>query len=107
MQSALDIAGQQARRAGATQIHTMRMQIGRLSGVVPEALRFAFDSLKAGTAAADAELEIEEVLPACWCPHCKAEFSVEDFVFLCPHCQEPSVEVRRGRELNVASLEIS
>ena len=107
MQSALEIAGQQARRAGATHIHKLRMQVGRLSGVVPEALRFAFESLKAGTEAAEAELEIEEVLPACWCPRCRAEFSVEDFVFLCPHCQQPSAEVRRGRELNVASLEIS
>lgn len=107
MQSALELATQQARRAGGTRIHTLRLQVGRLSGVVPEALRFAFDSLKTGTAAADAALEIEEILPACWCPRCEAEFSVDDFVFLCPTCQQPSAEVRRGRELNVASLEIS
>lgn len=107
MQSALEIAAQQARRAGAVHIHRIRLQVGRLSGVVPEALRFAFDSLKTGTMATDAVLEIEEVLPACWCPQCKAEFSVDDYVFLCPNCQRPSAEIRRGRELNVASLEIS
>ena len=107
MQSALEIADQQARRAGATHIHKLRMQVGRLSGVVPDALRFAFESLKSGTAASNAELEIEEVQPACWCPGCEAEFNVEDYVFLCPRCQQPSAEVRRGRELNVSSLEIS
>lgn len=107
MQSTLDLAEQQARRSGATVIHSLRMRIGKLSGVVTEALTFAFQALKANTIAADATLEIDEVQPACWCARCRTEFDVNDYIYECPHCQEPSAELRRGREMALVSLEIS
>ena len=107
MHSTLAHAEEQARAAGATTIHSLRMRVGGMSGVVAEALRFAFEALSAESMAAGATLEIETVVPACWCPHCQAEFEVDDFVFLCPRCQHPCSELRRGRELELASLEIS
>jgi hydrogenase nickel incorporation protein HypA/HybF len=107
MHSTLDYAEEQARSAGATAIHRLRMRVGGLSGVVTDALQFAFEALSPQTMAAGATLEIEDVIPACWCPHCQAEFEVDDFVFLCPRCQQPCSELRRGRELELASMEIS
>ncbi len=107
MQSTLDLAEQQARRSGAGAIHSLRMRIGTLSGVVDDALRFAFQAMKAGTLAAEATLEIEEVQPACWCDACRAEFAVNDYVYECPTCHRPSAELRRGREIALVSLEIS
>lgn len=107
MQSTLDLAEQQARRSGAAAIHQLRMRIGTLSGVVSDALRFAFEALKADTLAAAATLEIEEVPPACWCDVCRAEFAVTDYVYECPTCHRPSADLRRGREIALVSLEIS
>ena len=107
MQSTLDLAERQARQSGAQAIHSMRLRVGRLSGVVVEALRFAFDALREDTMADGATLEIEEVQPACWCSTCKAEFEVSDYVYLCPRCNQPSGDLRRGREMNLVSLEIS
>lgn len=107
MQSTLALAEQQARASGATQIHLLRMRIGRLSGVVTEALEFAFTALKQNSLAREAALEIEEVTPACWCATCEREFEVDDFVYICPECETPSADLRRGRELELASLEIS
>jgi hydrogenase nickel incorporation protein HypA/HybF len=107
MQSALEMAGKNARAAGATQIHRLRVRVGALSGVVPEALRFAFDGLKSGTVAEAAELEIEEVPAVCWCPACALEFEVPGPLYECPHCHQPGGQLRRGRELELASLEVS
>ncbi|MCU0771509.1 MAG: hydrogenase maturation nickel metallochaperone HypA [Verrucomicrobia bacterium] len=107
MQSTLALAEQQARQSGAAAIHSLRMRIGTLSGVVAEALQFAFQALKADTLAAGATLEVEEVRPACWCGECRAEFEVTDFLYECPHCHRPSVDLRRGRELALVSLEVS
>ena len=107
MQSALETAAQKTRAAGATQVHRLKVRIGRLSGVVPETLQFAFEGLKPDSIAAGAELEIEEVPAVCWCRVCAAEFETMDLKYECPRCHQPSGELRRGREMELASLEIS
>lgn len=107
MEATLKTAAQKTRAAGASQIHRLKVRVGRLSGVVPEALRFAFDGLKPGSIAAAAELEIEEVPAVCWCPDCAAEFETADLKYECPRCHQPSGDLRRGLELELASLEIS
>jgi len=107
MQSALETAAQKTRAAGATQIHRLKLRVGTLSGVVPEALSSAFIALKNESPAAGAELEIEEVPAVCWCPDCAAEFETEDWKYECPRCHQPSGDLRRGKELELASLEIS
>ena len=54
VQSILEVAAQQTRAADATCIHVIRLRIGRLTGVVPEAIEHAFTVLRAGTPAAGA-----------------------------------------------------
>jgi hydrogenase nickel incorporation protein HypA/HybF len=107
MQSTLETAAQKTRAAEATQIHRLKVRVGKLSGVVPEALRFAFDALKAGSPAAHAEFEIEEVPAVCWCADCADEFETADLKYECPRCHQPSGDLRRGLELELTSLEIS
>jgi hydrogenase nickel incorporation protein HypA/HybF len=107
MESALETAAQKTRAAGSTQIHRLKLRVGKLSGVVPEALRFAFDGLKANSLAATADLEIEEVPAVCWCTGCAAEFETPDLRYDCPRCHQPSGNLRRGLEMELASLEIS
>ena len=107
MESALALAEKNARTAGATQIHRLKVRVGKLSGVVPEALRFAFAALKANTLAAAAEFEIEEVPAVCWCAACAAEFEAKNLNYECPRCHQPSGDLRRGKEMDLASLEIS
>lgn len=107
MQAALDTAAQKTRAAGASRIHRLTVRVGRLSGVVPEALRFAFDGLKNGTPAARAALEIIEVPAVCWCPDCALTFETADLKYDCPRCHRPSGDLRRGREMELSSLEIS
>jgi hydrogenase nickel incorporation protein HypA/HybF len=106
MQSALSIALEQARQAGASRVHEIRLRIGALSGVVPDALEFAFEALTPGTAAADAKLAIEQVPARFWCAKCQHEFAAEDMLAECPECHTFSGEIRAGREMEVASLEV-
>lgn len=107
MQSALALAEEAAREQGATRIHVFRMRIGALSGVVPEALEFAFEVVCAGTLAEGARLEIETVPVRCWCPQCRAEFASDDLLGECPRCHTISAELRTGREIELGSLEVS
>lgn len=95
-----------AKSAGANRILTLRLRVGSLSGVVPDAVRFSFDVVCHGTMAESATLEIESVPAACWCGTCQAEFECADFFNECPRCHSISGVLRRGRELEIAAVEL-
>jgi hydrogenase nickel incorporation protein HypA/HybF len=107
MQEVLELAGRQAREAGGTAISRIRLRVGALSGVVPEALEFAFESLAPGTIAAGARLEIEPAPAVCRCRECEARFEpAAAWVFSCPKCQSTDVDTEQGYELDLLQLEI-
>jgi hydrogenase nickel incorporation protein HypA/HybF len=106
MQSALTMALDQTRLAGASQLLVIRLRIGALSGVEPDALQFAFEVLARGTLAEKAQLAIEPVPARFWCSECRREFVSDDLFAECPGCHRPSGELRAGREMEVASLEV-
>jgi hydrogenase nickel incorporation protein HypA/HybF len=104
--SVLDIVRAAAADAGLARVGTVRLRVGRASGVLPDALRFAFDCSKAGTPAADATLEIDEVPVGGRCESCSRDFtSAERYVLACPLCGGSDFRVTTGDELNVLDLE--
>jgi hydrogenase nickel incorporation protein HypA/HybF len=107
MEQVLEIALEQTRQRGASQIHYLKVRIGEMSGVVPEALQFAFDVATEGTAAAGARFEIETVPVTCYCGNCQIEFNPPDLFYECPQCGQLSADIRQGREIELSSLEIS
>ena len=107
MQSALSQVLEEAQRAGASRVHEVRLRIGALSGVVPDALQFAFEALSEGTPAENATLTIEQVPARFWCDTCRREFESDRMFADCPDCGVPSADLRGGRELELTSLEIA
>jgi hydrogenase nickel incorporation protein HypA/HybF len=106
MSEALRLAEDSARAAGAARITTLRLRIGTLSSVVPEALRFAWDVARRGTLAETAELQIESVLAAARCARCQVEYDCADILSACPRCGQVGGELVRGREVELAAVEI-
>ncbi len=107
IQNAVAMALETVRSRGAGRVHAIRLRIGAMSGVVPEALQFAFDLACRGTPAEGAALEIEAVPAVCWCAACAAEFACDDFLGECPRCHAVSAELRRGTEMELAAVEVS
>jgi hydrogenase nickel incorporation protein HypA/HybF len=107
MQAALEMAFAHALQAGASRIHRMRLRVGALSGVVPEALEMAFAAATPDTPADGAELIVEQVPVICYCEQCDYEFCPNDVVYLCSNCGSLNSCVQQGRELELASLEVS
>lgn len=105
--TALELAADHARRRGATRVHRLGLSVGDLSGVVPEALRFALEALSPGTPCDGARFEITVVPVECHCPACDRPFRPADVVYACPACGAISADVRRGHELVLDSLEVS
>jgi hydrogenase nickel incorporation protein HypA/HybF len=107
VQGTLDLAISTAQKSGAREIHRIFMRVGALAGVVPDSMTFAFEALRQGTMAEKATLEIEQIPAVYWCEKCAAEFQVEDWNRECPKCSQPSLVLRRGRELELTSMEVS
>jgi hydrogenase nickel incorporation protein HypA/HybF len=95
-----------ARADGADRVSAVTVRVGELAGVVPDALHFAFEVARDGTALAGARLEVEAVPALAWCGGCAEEFAVGmPPFFWCPHCDRPSQELRSGRELEITGVE--
>jgi hydrogenase nickel incorporation protein HypA/HybF len=105
-QKIIEVAEEQARDSGLFRITTIKVRIGGLTTVVPEALDFCFGFAKEDTLAGDATLVIEEVQAEGHCNACKADFPVADaFFLLCPSCEASDTTLLRGQELDLLSIE--
>ena len=71
--SLVEAAERAAARARAERVNYVRVEIGALSGVVPEALRFGYDVAIRGTLLEGSELRIEETPIVVYCDACGKE----------------------------------
>jgi hydrogenase nickel incorporation protein HypA/HybF len=93
-------------RTGEQRVLEVRLRVGRLSGVVPDAMRFCFDLVTDGTPLQGAILDIEEPEGSGSCRRCGSTFVLHDLILLCP-CGSADVDVLTGRELAIGSVEVA
>ena len=100
-------AEQVARRHGDARVAAVRVRVGELAGVVPDALRFSFQLARQGTAVGAALLLVEDVPGVARCAPCDTTFAVGTPPFLwCPQCDTPTSAVVSGRELEITAVEL-
>ncbi|WP_330294416.1 hydrogenase maturation nickel metallochaperone HypA/HybF [Streptomyces sp. NBC_00503] len=109
MSIAMAVVGQveeAAEAAGASGVSLVRLQVGELAGVVPDALAFCFELACAGTVLEGAELTTEPVTARAHCTSCAQEWAVGMPPSLCcPGCGSAAhVELLSGRELQILSV---
>ena len=103
----VDLAHAAATDADVPRVAAVHVQVGRMAGVEAGALLFSFDIAAEGTRVEGARLVIEDVAVAIWCAPCNAERELQGIQrFRCPVCDTPSGDIRRGRELQVSSIEV-
>ncbi|MFJ8538341.1 hydrogenase maturation nickel metallochaperone HypA [Streptomyces sp. NPDC093591] len=102
----IERADELARADGTGTVSAVTVRVGELAGVVPDALDFAFEVARDGTALAAARLVVEEVPAQAYCGPCAEEFPVGmPPFFWCPRCDRPSTELRSGRELEIIGID--
>ena len=106
-QETLDIVLATAKREGAQRVVSIRLRIGDWSGVVPEAMQFALETIVEGTAAAGARIELIRVPPACRCAACDTRYEVSDYDYACPVCGAINYDVEQGKEMELLALEVA
>lgn len=92
---------------GASQVDSIVLSIGPLSGVEPELLERAFVVAKADTVARNAKLEIETGPILVECTNCGASGEAEVNKLICGSCHSWQVNLKQGDELLLMRLELS
>lgn len=86
------------------EVNQITIQIGILSNVIPDALRFCFEACALGTIYENAELILQEVPVRALCQVCGKEYISEDLPFSCPECGERKASILEGTELVIVNL---
>jgi len=103
----LDVVAEQARSSDFRKVTSLKVEVGELACVEPDAFRLCFEAASTGTVAEGAELRLEEVPARGRCEACGAEFRLQGLGQPCPACDSSRVEVLAGRELRLRELEVS
>jgi len=88
----------------APRVLQVRLRIGELSGLVPQALEFAYDVAAQGTPLADATLVIERSPIVIDCPACGPQTIASAREFRCPSCGDLCGTVIGGKELEILDI---
>jgi hydrogenase nickel incorporation protein HypA/HybF len=92
-------------KVGDEPVTSIRLEIGKLSGVVVDSIRFCFEIVADGTGLQDARLDIDEPPGRAYCRDCDDEFALDEPVMLCP-CGSANLEVLSGQQLRIISVEV-
>lgn len=105
-ESIVEIVVEEACRQGFSRVRVIRLEIGAMSHVEPDALRFCFEAVSRGTAAQDATLDIVRLNGEGWCPDCEETVALDARFGPCPNCGGQRVQLTSGDELRVKELEV-
>ena len=87
-----------------TRVTKVTLEIGKLSSVEPDALRFGFDVVMKDSLADNAELIISELNGLGLCQQCGLQVEMETSYDPCPHCGSCLVKVIQGAEMKIKDL---
>jgi hydrogenase nickel incorporation protein HypA/HybF len=90
----------------AGSVRTIRVRVGRSSGVLADSLDFCFGVLVADTPLKGARLEIDDVPTVFECRECSHRFQVQELALPCPSCGGSDLALLSGTELQVAEIEL-
>jgi hydrogenase nickel incorporation protein HypA/HybF len=105
-QSILDISLRHAQKAGAGKITGINLVIGEFASIVDDSVQFYWELYAQGTIAQNAQLHFERIAGEMTCTNCKLSFHPKDTDFACPDCKSEFVQITKGDEFRVDSIDV-
>lgn len=82
----------------------IRVAVGLLTGVSPDAMAFYFEALRDDTVGAAAQLIVRLEPLRGRCTACGRTVELESVVWLCPSCRAPTLGFENGDELDLLGV---
>ena len=91
--------------AKGRRVTTVTLEVGKLAGVMTEAIAFCFETVAQGSAIEGARLDIHEIEARARCLACGTEFVTPALYSACP-CGSRNSQRLSGEELSIKSMEL-
>ena len=103
----IQLIEENGRQQNFSQVTAVHLEIGRLSNVEIESMRFCFDAVIQGTLAEGASLTITEAPGQGWCMDCACTVEHNKLYDPCPLCGGYQVQVTGGNQMLIKELEVA
>lgn len=104
-----------ANKNNAKKVEKVFIEVGELTALNPDQLRFIFETITKGTAAEGAKYDIATIKPLISCKKCSYNGPIEYYekmhfflpIIKCPECGNSDVDIIAGRECCVKKIKVS
>ncbi|WP_122820331.1 hydrogenase maturation nickel metallochaperone HypA/HybF [Varibaculum vaginae] len=89
-----------------TRVEKVALNVGTMSGAIPEALYGSWPIAREGTICSSSELEVKTIPASVYCINCSQDVQIDEFfALLCPKCGMPTGNLSHGREFEISWVE--
>ena len=106
IESVVGLVEDERRKQNFSRVRMIRLRVGALACVEPDALRFCFEAVTRDSPAEGACLLIDTVPGRGWCAPCRQTVPLGDRFDDCPICGNGEVSVTGGADLRLVELEV-
>jgi hydrogenase nickel incorporation protein HypA/HybF len=96
-----------AKERGVTNIKTVTLEFGEVSGIIPAYLYDYWDwYTKKHHKLEGTKLKVEEIPAVTWCDDCKTTYNTITYGKTCPRCGSDKTWLLRGSEMRIKQIEV-
>ena len=104
-QNLIDVLKEEMTKHQVKTLRSVRLNIGQMSAIVPDALSFCFQVITDGTELEGVKLLMDIVPLMGYCHACDKEFEIKDYTFLCPTCGGTKIDTIGGQGMSVVEMD--
>ena len=105
-QSLIDVLKEEMIRHRVKNLKSVRLNIGQMSAVVPDALSFCFQVITNGTDLEGVKLIMDIDPLVGYCNDCEKEFEIKAYNFVCSTCGSKNIETIGGQGMSIVEMEV-
>ena len=105
-QSLIDVLKEEMISHHIKTLRSVRLNIGQMTAVVPDALSLCFHVITKGTDLEGVKLNMDIVPLMGSCSDCGKEFEIVDYNFVCSKCGSKKINTIGGKDLSIVEMEV-
>ena len=96
-----------AKQNDVTHINSVTLQIGTVTGIVPDYLKDCWDwAVSKHEIMTDCQLRIEKIEAVTHCESCGKDYNTIVYGKICPYCQSSDTYLLQGNEFMIKEMEV-